>query len=107
MFSATIKAKLVAQETDSEKYVTYVFELLDPDEIAKLETKYMMCVRWPNWEHRDLKLGEVGYLSYYIIQAGVDRWYNGAEFIPYKYSNIQFNKFIVTQSQINSNEIIL
>ena len=49
MFSATIKAKLVAQETDSEKYVTYVFELLDPDEIAKLETKYMMCVRWPNW----------------------------------------------------------
>ena len=76
MFSATIKAKLVAQETDSEKYVTYVFELLDPDEIAKLETKYMMCVRWPNWEHRDLKLGEVGYLSYFRSNKVLDNTIN-------------------------------
>lgn len=94
MKTITTFAKLVAQETDSFNYTTYVFKLLDDDECDRLETKYIMCVRWPNWDHRELFISDEGYLSINLIEAGIDKWYDGSTFIPYKYTNIQFNKFL-------------
>ena len=53
-----------------------------------------MCVRFPNWEHRTLSVGEIGYLNYKTIIAGVDKWFDGSTLKPYRYSMIQFIKFI-------------
>lgn len=88
----TVLAMLVAKEVDTLGYVTYVFKCLD-DEIAK-ESKYIMCTRYPNWEHRVINIGEIGYLNFVEIRAGIDKWFNGKDLIPYNYSNIQFIKFV-------------
>lgn len=84
----TVSAKLVAREVDPLGYVTYVFETPD------LESKYLMCVQFKNWDHRLLQIGEVGYVTYREIIAGMDKWFDGNDFIPYRYDNIQFIKFI-------------
>lgn len=88
----TILAKLLASEQDYLGYITYVFECLDEEIIE--ETRYIMCTRFPNWDHRKIEIGEVGFLSFFEIRAGVDKWYDGANLVPYRYNNIQFIKFI-------------
>ena len=106
MLPITTKAKLLVQETDSADYTTYVFEILDKDDIQKYRTKYIMCVKWPNWDHRLLKNGEMGYLNCMEIRAGVDQWFDGNGFTPYKYDAIQFVKFVEDQ-KITKNNFIL
>ena len=86
----TILAQLVAKETDCFGYTIYVFKCLE--EVK--DTQYIMCTRYPNWNHRTIQIGEVGYLNFIEIQAGIDKWFNGNEMIPYNYDNIQFIKFI-------------
>lgn len=88
----TILAKLLASEEGTLGYITYVFECLD-EEISK-ETRYIMCTRWPNWDHRKIEIDEVGFLNFMEIRAGVDKWFNGSQMIPYQYNNIQFIKFV-------------
>lgn len=67
-----------------------------------------MTTRWPNWQHKHLELGEIGYLTYKEVVAGVDTWYDGDTFIPYNYSNIIFIKFIEKEEKIdNSNKDII
>lgn len=78
-------------------YVTYVFECLDK-EIIK-ETKYIMCTRFPNWDHRKIELDEIGYLNFFEIRAGIDKWFDGSKMIPYNYSNIQFIKFVAKKDK--------
>lgn len=90
----TTLAKLIAKESDTCGYVTYVFKILDKSERNRLNSKYLMCVRFPNWEHRTLSLGEVGYLSYKVIIAGVDQWFDGNALKYYRYSMVQFIKFV-------------
>lgn len=88
----TILAKLLAKEIDPMGYITYVFECLD-DEIIK-ETKYIMCTQFPKWDQRSIEIDEIGFLTVFEIRAGVDKWFDGNQFIPYRYNNIQFIKFI-------------
>jgi hypothetical protein len=88
----TVLAQLLATYTDNGGYITYVFENLEED-VAK-ESKYIMCVRYPNWNHRPLKLGEVGFLFFIEVIAGKDTWFDGSKNIPYKYDAIRFEKFI-------------
>lgn len=90
----TVLAELVAKEEDLMGYVNYVFEILEKDEINRLGTKYVLCTRYPNWNHGKIELKEVGYLDFTEIQAGVDKWFDGEKMIPYYYNGIQFNKFI-------------
>ena len=99
MVNAKTKVKLLCQEKDSLDYTTYVFEILDINEIERLGFRYIMCTRWPNWEHRELLNGEVGYLYYSIIIAGQDSWFNGNGYTPYKTSVYQFNKFVAEQPE--------
>ena len=89
-----ILAKLLAQETDTYDYTTYVFKVLEEDEQKKLDTKYIMCTKRPNWDHRELIISEVGYLEFREIQEGVDKWYDGKNFVSYRYSAVEFQKFI-------------
>lgn len=90
----TTLAKLVAKESDTCGYTTYVFRILDQSERTRIGCKYIMCVQFPNWEHRELNVGEVGYLNYKVIIAGVDQWYDGNNLKFYRYNMIQFIRFI-------------
>ncbi len=53
-----------------------------------------MCTQFKNWDHRLVDLGEVGYVDFIEIHAGIDKWFDGTNFVPYNYNNIQFIKFI-------------
>ncbi len=88
----TILGMLVADNTDGLGYTTYVFECLDEE--IRNKTKYIMCTRYPNWEGPEIQIGEIGFLSFFEIRAGIDTWYDGNKMIPYRYNNIQFIKFI-------------
>lgn len=100
MITRTVKAELIASETDPMDYTTYVFKLADPTDVLQIGFKYIMCTRWPNWEHRQLKQGEVGFLNYSEIEAGKDTWFDGKDLIPYRYDSVQFNKFVAEQHVI-------
>lgn len=98
----TVLAQLVANNRDSCDYTTYVFKCLEDG----VYTRYVMCTRFPNWNHRQIKLGEIGYLEFEEIKAGVDTWYDGKQMIPYKYSNIQFLKFIEKPEDLDYNYVM-
>ena len=101
----TVFAELLELFQDFEGYITYVFKLLDNDEISRLETKLIMCVRYPNWQTPLVNKGDIGYLNFKEVTAGVDTWFDGTSFIPYKYDDIQFVKFI--KKEDNKNEFVL
>ena len=82
----------MAKESDTLDYTTYVFECLDSDVVKY--SKYIMCTRYPNWDHRNIELDEIGYLNFMEIKAGVDTWFDGSKMIPYLYNGIQFIKFV-------------
>lgn len=83
--------KLVASQEDLYGYITYVFRNLESENEF---TKYIMCVRYPNWEGKLLQLGDEGYLHFEEVRAGIDKWFNGEQMIPYNYDAIQFMKFV-------------
>lgn len=87
----TALVRLIASETDSLGYITYVFQRLE-DYTAS--SKYIMCIRYPNWEHKKLRLGDEGFLHFEEIRAGIDKWYDGKQMVPYNYNSIQFIKFV-------------
>lgn len=90
----TVLCKLVVKQEDSLGYINYVFQLLEDEEIKRLDTKYILTTRYPNWDHYDININEIGYLTFVEIRAGIDKWFNGKEMVPYNYNNIQFIKFI-------------
>lgn len=96
----TIYAKLMEQKTDIGGYITYVFKVLDDNNIQQIGTNYLMCVRYPNWEHYDLQNGEIGYLNIKEVQAGIDKWFDGGDFHFYRYDDIVFLKFIKESPEI-------
>lgn len=99
----TYHAKLVAVYEDGMGYTNYVFERLEYNDI---DFKNIMCVRFPNWNQSTIKLGDVGYVSVRYVEEGVDKWFDGEKFIPYKYTNIVFLKF-VHEKPITDGQIIL
>ena len=101
----TVLSRLVAKEEDTCGYVTYVFECLDKEIIKN--TKYIMCTRYPNWNHRVINIGEVGYLNFFEIIAGVDKWFDGEKMIPYNYNGIQFHRFVSKPEDKIKNEYIM
>ena len=90
----TIYCILVASENDINGYITYVFECLENN--LPFGEHYKMVTRLPNWQHKDLLIGDKGYLTYKEIEAGKDCWYDfdTNQKIPYKYTNIYFIKFV-------------
>ena len=95
----TIHAKLVASAFELEKYTIYVFENLDADG----EFKYITVTRLPNWEQPQLKVGDIGYLEYQEVRAGIDKWYNRdlGKFLDYGFSEIYFIKFVFENKSDN------
>ena len=90
----TIFGRLVASENDFMGYITYVFECLEPS--PPFGHRYLMVTRLPNWQVRDIDIGEIGYITYNEVIAGKDKWYcpETGQMIPYNYTNIYFVKFV-------------
>ena len=104
MEQVTIHAKLVAEQSDGMGYTNYVFEDLeatDPD------YKYVMCIRFPNWEQGLISLNDIGFLSIRYVEEGVDKWFDGKNLIPYKYTNVIFLKFIEEKPKVSLDAIII
>lgn len=91
MVVSTSLVKLVAQANDWCNYTTYVFERLEAE---SLMDKYIMCIRYPNWQQPELTIGDIGYVQTAEVFAGIDKWFDGNKMIPYHYTTIQFIKFI-------------
>lgn len=89
----TVYSQLIASEADLMGYITYVFKNL---ENAPFGHNYCMVTRLPNWNHRDIEIGEIGYLTYNEVVAGQDKWFcpDTGQMIPYNYTNIYFIKFV-------------
>jgi hypothetical protein len=85
-------------------YTNYVFEDL---EFTDYDYKYIMCVRFPNWNQTSFDYGDIGYVTVSYVREGIDTWYDGKEFIPYKYTNLVFLKFIHEKPEISVSEIKL
>ena len=58
MEQITIHAKLVAEQIDGMGYTNYVFEDLNPKDE---DFRYIMCVRFPNWEQKSIEINEKQY----------------------------------------------
>lgn len=100
----TFHVKLVAKCEDGMGYINYVFEDL---EYINLHYKYLMCVRFPNWNHGSIDIGDVGYVTLKYVEEGTDKWYNGTDFTVYKETNIIFLKFIHEKPLVDDMQILL
>ena len=96
----TFHAKLVAKQIDCFNYTTFVFQNLESKE-------YVMCVMFPNWEQSYISIDEKGFVTVKYVEAGIDKWYDGKDFVPYKYTNIIFLKFVKEEKEINLEDITL
>jgi len=101
----TINAELLTFRMDSGGYITYVFRNLDSKTAFD---RYAMCVRFPNWDCANLEIGDKGFLSYRIVKAGEDYWYdkNTGKYEPYKQTDCHFINF-VTYKNNDLKDIIL
>lgn len=102
----TIYCKLVAKDINPLGYITYVFESLESTQKDILKTNYLMCVQFPNWDQADIIIGDEGFLNYQIVRGGIDKWFDGNKFIPYRYTNVQFLKFIPKPKKADNKQII-
>ena len=87
-----IKAKFIQGYTDFSGYTIYVFENLESD---YWDNKYVMCVRYPNWEGEEPQSNIIGFLQYTYIYAGTS-YFNritGKNNI-YEYDHVRFDKFL-------------
>ena len=99
MVVVNIKAKLLAKVTDMFDYTTYAFQNCNTGE-------YVLCTRFPNWEHPSIKIGEEGILQFKEVIAGEDKWFNGDSMIPYNYTGWHFIKFVPLQKKIDEDIIV-
>lgn len=104
MEQITIHAKLVAEQSDGMGYTNYVFEDL---EAINMDFKYVMCVRFPNWDQKTINLEDTGFLNIRYVEGGVDKWFDGESLVPYKYTNVIFLKFIEEKPKIELDNIII
>lgn len=101
--TVTYHVKFLASCADGLGYINYVFENL---EFQDYDYQYLMCVRFPNWDQAIFNIGDVGYVTVKYVREGIDKWYDGNEFVTYKYTNIIFLKFIPEKEKITTKLIL-
>lgn len=100
----TVLAKLRAKAHDSLGYIQYVFENIEEQSIY---SKYIWCVRFPNWQCKDLVIDREGFLTFELHYAGIDKYFDGREFKYYNYTCNQFINFIDKPTKEEINETII
>ena len=103
-FSNVIHTQLIAKENNFA-YTNYVFKFLDESDIQKYNSEYLMCTRFPSWDHRAIELFEEGYLEFKVNYAG-DQYYSSSDSQSYcyKYNSVQFNKFVAKPANVDKNK---
>lgn len=86
-----VKAKLLTYREEYGGYILYVFENQDQ---CTWNNKYVMTIRFPNWEAPTLKVGDIGFLSFKEVIAGETTWWDGQNKNFYNYDNIVFINFV-------------
>ena len=99
----TILSEVLTFEEDLAGYVTYIFRNIESKDTF---TEYVMCTKYPNWDCGDIKIGDIGFLTFEEHIAGLDKWFDGREYHYYNYTGIQLIKFIKKQDK-PSQQIIL
>ena len=104
MTTNTIHCKVLAKEQDMG-YYTLVFKNLDS---APFGQNYQMITVFPNWESRIPDVGEIGFVTYDQVEAGIDKYFDRLDstFKVYNYSNLIFIKFI-KEADNSKKDIIL
>lgn len=103
MEEITLHVKLVAKAMDIGNYITYVFENLN---YKDYDTRYVMCVQFPNWNQGEITIGDVGYVNVRYVKEGISQWYDGEKMNVYKYTNVVFLKFVKEQEIVNGNFVV-
>lgn len=104
METVTYHVKLLAESNDLCGYTNYVFYNIDT---TSYENQYIMCVRFPNWNQSHFNIGDEGFVTCRYVREGLDKWFDGKDFISYRYTNIVFLKFIPLKPKIKPSEIII
>lgn len=91
----TFRGKLVARKVDWMGYTTYVFENMEPLEPA---LKYIMCTQFPNWNQGFIEDGDEGFVTVRYVNAGIDTWFDGTQYVPYRNTDVHFIKFLKISS---------
>ena len=105
MDTLTIHCELLVKEADIMNYQTLVFKNLDK---APFGCEYCMVKVWPNWESYIPEIGDIGYLTYDSVIAGVDTYYDRSidSIVKYNFTNLVFNKFVKEQDNSKKDIII-
>lgn len=105
MDTLTIHCELLVKEADIMNYQTLVFKNLDK---APFGCEYCMVTVWPNWESYIPEIGDIGYLTYDSVIAGVDTYYDRSidSIVKYNFTNLVFNKFVKEQDNSKKDIII-
>ena len=105
MNTLTIHCELLVKEADIMNYQTLVFKNLDK---APFGCNYCMVTVWPNWESYIPEIGDIGYLTYDSVIAGVDTYYDRSidSIVKYNFTNLVFNKFVKEQDNSKKDIII-
>ena len=105
MDTLTIHCELLVKEADIMNYQTLVFKNLDK---APFGCEYCMVTVWPNWESYIPEIGDIGYLTYDSVTAGVDTYYDRSidSIVKYNFTNLVFNKFVKEQDNSKKDIII-
>ena len=104
MEEITLHVQLKAKYIDIGSYITYVFENLNYND--DLDSQYLMCVQFPNWNQDPIEIGDVGYVNVRYVKEGISQWYDGEKMNVYKYTNVIFLKFIKEQEPIDKTFLV-
>lgn len=87
----TIYCKILV--IDENQYTHIVVEDLGRDYSDDL--KYVTVTLLPNWEYKDLEIGNIGYLQFQPVEGGKTQYFKRLceDFEIYKYSNNYFINF--------------
>ena len=94
---------LKAKNIDIGGYITYVFENLNQTDY---NSKYLMCVQFPNWNQTEINIGDIGYVNARYVKEGISQWYDGEKMQVYKYTNVVFLKFIKEPEKVDKEFLI-
>ena len=92
---------------DHNGYISYVFKYLDEFDVKKYKDKVIICTRYPNWDCRELKVGDIGYVEIEVVRAGIDTYYDGEKQVPYRNNAKRFIKFVDKPKSENPGEYTL
>lgn len=99
--------KLVAEFADSLGYIQYVFKYLLDEDKVRYNDEAVICTRYPNWQMRDLKIGEVGYVEIEVVRAGIDEYYDGEKMVKFRNNAKRFIKFIEKPENENEEDFVV